>query len=179
MVPNEPNAFLDPTAQNYKLLGPMMRDVARLNFEGKLQAVAEVEDQPRQTLHFGSWDAVVSFGVGRGGAATGNAEPIGRALVAQLSDNQFLVTGFHCRVDFRPAGTAQQQKTQKIVVGTGQTPSALIDGNWQHRQFLRVEEGAYENGVFQSQRILNGDQTDWGLDFGSDSEVLRVSLARY
>jgi beta-galactosidase GanA len=179
MVPNEPNAFLDPTAQNYRLLGPMMRDVARLNFEGKLQAVAEVEDQPRQTLHFGSWDAVVSFGVGRGGAPTGNAEPIGRALVAQLSDNQFLVTGFHCRVDFRPAGAAQQQKTQKIVVGTGQTPSALIDGNWQHRQFLRVEEGAYENGVFQSQRILNGDQTDWGLDFGSDSEVLRVSLAIY
>jgi hypothetical protein len=179
MVPNESNAFLDPTAQNYKLLGLMMRDVARLNFEGKLQAVAEVEDQPRQTLHFGSWEAVVSFGVGRGGAATGNAEPIGRALVAQLSDNQFLVTGFHCRVDFRPAGNAQQQKTQKIVAGTGQTPSALIDGNWQHRQFLRVEEGAYQNGVFQSNRILNGDQTDWGLDFGSEPEVLRVSLARY
>jgi beta-galactosidase GanA len=179
MVPSEPNAFLDPTAQNYKLLGPMMRDVARLNFEGKLQAVAEVEYQPRQTLHFGSWDAVISFGVGRGSAATGNTEPIGRALVGQLGDDQFLVTGFHCRVDFRPAGAAQQQKTHGIVVGTGQTPSALIDGNWQHRQFLRVEEGAYENGNFQSHRILNGDQTDWGLDFGSDSEVLRVSLARY
>jgi beta-galactosidase GanA len=179
MVPNEPNAFLDPTAQDYTLLGPMMRDVARLSFEGKLQAVAEVEGQPMQTLHFGNWDAVVSFGAGRGGAATGNAEPIGRALVAQLSDNRFLVTGFHCRVDFRPAGAVQQQKTQKIVAGTGQTPSALIDGNWQHRQFLRVEEGEYENGAFQSQRILNGDQTDWGLDFESDSEVLRVSLARY
>jgi hypothetical protein len=179
MVPNEPNAFLDPTAENYKLLGPMMRDIARLNFEGKLQAVAEVEDQPAQTLHFGSWDAVVSYGGSRGGIAKGNAEPIGRALVAQLSDDQFLVTGFHCRVDFRPAGTAQQQKTQQIVVGTGQTPSALIDGKWRHRQFLRVEEGAYENGIFQSNRILNGDQTDWGLDFGSDSEVLRVSLATY
>jgi hypothetical protein len=179
MVPGEPNAFLDPTAQNYKLLGPMMRDIARLNFEGKLQAVAEVEDQPRQTLHFGIWDAVVSYGGGRGGVAKGNAEPIGRALVAQLGDNRFLVTGFHCRVDFRPAGTAQQQKTKEIVVGTGQTPSAHIDGNWQHRQFLRVEEGAYENGVFQSHRILNGDQTDWGLDFGSDFEVLRVSLASY
>ena len=179
MVPNEPNAFLDSTAQNYKLLGPMMRDVARLNFEGKLQALAEVEGQPTQTLHFGDWDAVVSYGGGRGVVATGNAEPVGRALVAQLSDNQFLVTGLHCRVDFRPAGTAQQQKTREIVVGTGQTPSALIDGNWRHRQFLRVEEGAYENGIFQSQRILNGDQTDWGLDFGADSEVLRVSLAAY
>jgi len=179
MVPNEPNAFLDPTAQNYKLLGPIMREVARLNFEGKLQAVAEVEGQPEQTLHFGIWDAVVSYGVGRGGAAKGNAEPIGRALVAQLNDNQFLITGFHCRIDFRPAGTAQQQKIQQIVAGTGQTPSALIDANWQHRQFLRVEEGEYENGAFQSQRILNGDQTDWGLDFGSDPDLLRVSLAVY
>ena len=122
---------------------------------------------------------MVSFGAGRGSTATGNAEPIGRALVAQLSDNRFLVTGFHCRVDFRPAGTAQQQKTQEIVVGTGQTLSARIDGNWQHRQFLRVEEGAYEDGAFQSHRILNGDQTDWGLDFGSDSEILRVSLDTY
>jgi hypothetical protein len=99
--------------------------------------------------------------------------------VAQLNDNQFLITGFHCRVDFRPAGTAQQQKMQQIVVGSGQTPSALIEGNWQHRQFLRVEEGTYEDGAFKSQRILNGDQTDWGLNFGSDPEVLRVSVATY
>ena len=179
MVPSEPNAFLDPTAQNYKLLGPIMREVARLNFEGKLQAVAEVEGQPEQTLHFEIWDAVVSYGVGRGGPAKGNAEPVGRALVAQLNDNQFLITGFHCRIDFRPAGTAQQQKIQQIVAGTGQTPSALIDASWQHRQFLRVEEGEYENGAFQSRRILNGDQTDWGLDFDSDPDLLRVSLAVY
>jgi hypothetical protein len=179
MTPDAPNAFLDPTAQNYMLIGPMMRDVARLNFEGKLEAMAEVEGQPTQTLHFGIWDAVVSYGGGRGGVAKGNAEPIGRALVAQLNDNQFLVTGYDCRVDFRPAGTAQQQKSQQIVFGTGQTPSALIDGKWRHRQFLRVEEGAHENGAFQSQRILNGDQTDWGLDFGTEPEVLRVSLAVY
>jgi hypothetical protein len=82
-------------------------------------------------------------------------------------------------VDFRPAGTAQQQKSQQIVFGTGQTPSALIEGKWQHRQFLRVEEGVDENGVLQSRRILNGDQTDWGLDFGSEPHVLRVLLAAY
>lgn len=179
MTPGAPNAFLDPTAQNYKLIGPMMRDVARLNFEGKLQAVAEVESQPTQTLHFGAWDAVVSYGVGRGASAKGNAEPLGRALVAQLNENKFLVTGFDCRVDFRPAGNEQQQKSQQIVIGTGQTPSALIDGKWQHRQFLRVEEGVYENGAFKLQRLLNGDQTDWGLDLGSEPEVLRVSLAIY
>jgi hypothetical protein len=99
--------------------------------------------------------------------------------VAQLKDNQFLVTGFFCRVDFRPAGTEEQRKSGHIVEGTGQTPSAQIDGKWQHRQFLRVEEGAFENGVFQFQRIWNGDETDWGLNFGAEPVVLRVSLATY
>lgn len=179
IVPDAPNAFLDPTAQNYKLLGPMMREVARLNYEGKLQAVAEIEDQPTQTLHFGKWDAVVSYGGSRGGSPKGNPEPIGRALVAQLNVNQFLVAGYYCDVDFRPAGTEEQKKSQNIVNGTGQTPSALIDGKWQHRQFLHVEEGTYERGVFVSNRILNGDQTDWGLRFNAEPEVLRVSVATY
>jgi hypothetical protein len=179
LVPDSPNGFLDPTAQNYKLIGPMMRDVARLNFEGKLQAVAEVDGETTQTLHFGVWDAVVSYGGGRGAAAKGNAEPLGKVLIAQLHEGQFLVTGFDCHVDFRPAGTEKQQKSQKIVVGTGQTPSALIDGKWQHRQFMHVEEGTYEDGAFKFLRVLNGDQTDWGLSFSSEPEVLRVSVSTY
>ena len=60
-----------------------------------------------------------------------------------------------------------------------QNPSALIDGKWQHRQFVRVEEGTYENGVFKFQRMWNGDETDWGLKFGEDPVVLRVTLATY
>jgi hypothetical protein len=96
-----------------------------------------------------------------------------------LNDNQFLVTGFFCRVDFRPAGTEQQRKSQHIVEGTGQTPSAPIDGKWQHRQFIGVEEGTFENGTFKFQRIWNCDETDWGLKFGEDLVVLRVTLATY
>jgi hypothetical protein len=42
-----------------------------------------------------------------------------------------------------------------------------------------VEEGSYENGVFKASRIWNGDETDWGLDFGEEPVVLRVSLGRY
>lgn len=177
--PDAQNAFLDPTAQNYGLIAPMMRDIARLNFEGKLQAAAEVEGEPAEILHFGKWDALVSYGSGGRGPAKGNPEPVGRALVAQLKDNQFLVTGYACRVDFRPAGTEQQRKSGNIVAGVGQTPSAQIDGKWQHRQFLRVEEGVYKNDTFRFMRILNGDQTDWGLNFGFEPEVLRVSVAVY
>jgi hypothetical protein len=174
----QPDEFL-AWAMNYRLIGPMQREIAELNFEGKLKAVAEVAPKVTETLPFGDWHAVVSYGATRNGQAIGNAEPTGRALVARLSDNQFLVTGFFCRVDFRPAGTDQQRKSQHAIDGTGQIPSALIDGKWQHRQFLRVEEGTYENGVFNFVRIWNGDETDWGLNFGSEPVVLRVSVATY
>jgi hypothetical protein len=43
-------------------------------------------------------------------------------------------------------------------------------------QYVSVEEGQYENGEFKPARILNGDQTDWGLIFSSTPTVLRVSL---
>jgi hypothetical protein len=146
-----------PTAQNYRLIGPMMRDIARLNFEGKLQAIAQAADTPAQTLHFGAWDAAISYGAGRGGRAqpVTTAAPTGRALVAQIGDNQFLVAGYYCRVDFRP--TAADHR----------------------RQFMRVDEGTYENGVFKFIRILNGDETDNGLNLRAEPIALRVSLGVY
>ena len=153
--PHSREEFLEPWAQSYRLLAPMARDIARLNFEGKLKAVAEEKGKPEQTLSFEAWDATVSHGSFRGGQPRGNPEPTGRALVAQLTDNQFLVTGFYARVDFKPAAAGK------------------------HRQFLKVEEGTYENGIFHFERIWNGDETDWGVNFGSDPVVLRISLATY
>ncbi len=138
----------------------MQREIARLNFEGKLQAVAEEKGKPAQTFSFGSWEVDVAYGLpqfGPGNNPKGNPEPAGGALVAQLGDNQFLVTGFLCRVDFRP-----------VSADTGK-----------QRQFMRVEEGSYKDGNFRPVRIWNGDQTDWGLNFSSVPQVLRVSLGTY
>jgi len=144
-----------PIAEDYRLLGPIARQIARRNFEGKLQAVAEEKGKPSQTLDFGSWKAVVSYGVVRFHEPRGNPSPIGRALVAQLGENQFLVTGLSCGVDFRPSAADKQ------------------------RQFLRVEEGTFENGVFKMVRIWNGDETDWNLNFRSEPVVLRVSVSSF
>ena len=179
--PDANNAFLDPTAQNYRLIAPMMREIARLNFAGNLQATAELDDESPQILHFGGWDALVAYGGSSRRMQNVNPkhEPLGRALVARLGANEFLVTGIDCTIDFRPAGTPEQQKAGGIVFATGQTPSAKINGKWIHRQFLRVEEGQYINGVFKFERILNGDQTDYGLPFTSVPEVLHVSLSTY
>ncbi|MGB9456555.1 MAG: DUF5597 domain-containing protein [Bryobacteraceae bacterium] len=145
-----------PIAQDYLLIGPIARLVARLNFEGKLQAVAEEEGKVSQTLDFGAWKAEVSYGAIRNNPPRGHdGSPIGRALVAQLGENQFLVTGLFSRVDFRPSAPEKQ------------------------RQFLRVEEDTYENGAFKMIRIWNGDETDWGLNFRSEPVLLRVSLATF
>ncbi|HLY16042.1 MAG TPA: DUF5597 domain-containing protein [Bryobacteraceae bacterium] len=151
---------LAPFALNYKLVGPMMREVARLNFEGKLRAVAEQKEQPVQTMEVGPWKAVVSYGVpqfGFGENPKGNPEPVGRALIAELGENQFLAAGLFCRIDF-------QMKD---------------DSSGERREYLRVEEGSYQGGVFKPMRIWNGDQTDWGLNFTSVPQVLRVTLGTY
>lgn len=151
---------LAPFALNYELVGPMQREIARLNFEGKLQAVAEEKGNPSQNLSFGLWEVTIAYGLPQFGPRNdpkGNPEPTGGALVAQLGDDQFLVTGNFCRVDFRPAGA----------------------NNGKQRQFMRVEEGSYKDGTFHPIRIWNGDQTDWGLNFSSVPQVLRVSVSTY
>jgi beta-galactosidase GanA len=151
---------LAPFSLNYRLVEPMNREIARLSFEGKLQAVVEEKDKPSQALEFGPWKAIVSYGLaafGSGDRPQGNPEPIGRALVAQSDTDQFLVAGFFCRVDFQ-VGRPESGK---------------------QRQFLRVEEGEYRDGVFHAARIWNGDQTDWGLNFASAPQVVRVSLGTF
>jgi beta-galactosidase GanA len=152
---------LAPFAMNYRLAGPMMRQLAQLAFDGKISAVAEKKGTPAQSLEVGPWKVNVIYGVpqfGFGNNPPGNPEPVGGALVAELADNQFLVAGFHCRVDFQMSGAAAAAK---------------------QREYLRVEEGSYEAGVFKPRRIWNGDQTDWGLNFTSAPQLLRVTVGTY
>jgi hypothetical protein len=42
-----------------------------------------------------------------------------------------------------------------------------------------VEEGGFESGVFKAIRIWNGDETDWGLNFASGAQIVRVILGTY
>lgn len=147
---------LRPIAMNYRLITPMMREMAQWSFDGKINAVAEKKGEPRQTLELGPWKAEVIYGVGQFGFATeaaGNPEPSGRALIVDLGGDSFLVAGFHCRVDFQVNGKSGKQ-----------------------REYLRVEEGTYKQGIFKVLRLWNGDQTDWGLNFTHVPQVLRVTL---
>ena len=44
---------------------------------------------------------------------------------------------------------------------------------------MRVDKGTYENGAFKLIRILNGDETDNGLNLRAEPIALRVSLGVY
>jgi beta-galactosidase GanA len=166
---------LGQVALNYKLLEPIMREVARLNVEGKLQAVAEVKGEVSQTLDFGNWQATVGYGVlphGYGGVPHGNAEPIGRALVAKIGENQFLVAGAFCRVDFKALSAGQRDFLRVEEIGSRESStSGSFSG--------MTGETAVPRGTNCFIRLWNGDETDWGLNFSSAPEVLRVSLGTY
>ena len=152
--------MVQPFAGNYKLIEPMAREIARLNFEGKLQTAVEEKGAPRRQLDFGKWQVEISYGLpqfGFGDNPPGNPDSDGRALVAQLGPDEFLVTGIDARVDFKLAKPA---------------PGQQMD-------YFRVEEGRYENGQWQFLRIWNGDQTDWGMNFKRASQVLRVKLGTF
>jgi len=88
---------------------------------------------------------------------TGNDPASGGALIAQLGEDEYLVTAYKARVEFKPS---TEIKDSKYMVE-------------------RVEEGHYENGKWIMERVWNGDQTDWGLNFGKSPHVLRVIMATY
>ena len=137
----EMTGHLEPFAREYKMGAPMMRELARWGFEGKIKAALEREDHADQTIDLGPWQAVVSFGAGERKASEKiNNPPNGKLMIVQLDNNRFLLTGTLCRITFHPTGKNSERA-------------------W---QYLKVEEGRYDNGIFKPQRILNGDETDWG-----------------
>ena len=159
-APRHNEETLAPFALNYRLAAPIARELARLSFDGKLHAVVEEKEEHTQTIDLGRWKAVVTYGVpafGFGRDPRGNPEPVGRALVGELGEDRFLVAGYFCRVDFQVKDAASGAQ----------------------REYVRVEEGRYEDGVFRPIRIWNGDETDWGLNFSSAPQVLQVSLGTY
>ncbi len=148
-------------AENFELIGPIAEEIARLNFEGKLQTAVEDRGAARQRLHFGNVDAVVSFGFPQpdGELPPGTENGQGRALVSQLGPLEFLVTGFDASLSFQLAAAASGK------------------GADQQLEILRAEEGTYSQGGWQSSRIWNGDQTDRGLNFRAhNTAVVRIRL---
>ena len=155
-APNERNA---PLAKEYKLLEPMMRQLAKWGYEGRIHAVVEPEDHSEQRINLGNWEAVITFGMGRRFVSeqenSTSKMATGKAMIIKLGDNEFIAVGTNSRFTFKPIGKNQGKA-------------------W---QYLKVREGYYDNGEFLLLRELNGDETDWGGPYiGDEPSVLHITL---
>jgi hypothetical protein len=147
-------------ARNFALLAPMVREIAKLNYEGKLKTSIEQSGQAQQELDFGDWKATISYGYPQpdGRRPPGNSDAHGAALVAQLGPDEFLVTGIDASVSFHLPGRLPGMRMQ----------------------ILSAEEGSYQNGVWKPVRLWNGDETDRGLQFhAEDPVVIRIQLGKF
>jgi hypothetical protein len=146
-------------ADNFALIGPISREIAQLEFDGKLKTAVEEPGHTSQELDFGEWQATVAYGFPQadGKRAPGTKDAHAVALVAQLGPNEFLVTGIDSSVIFHLPGKLP----------------------WIHSQIISAEQGNYENGVWKPLRLWNGDETDHALSFNEKPAVLRVRMGRF
>ncbi len=158
---------LTPFRDAYRLIAPWQRVWARLAFEGKVRGVSEPDDRSTQTLEMGDWNISVAYRRWQFGQpdwtwlgplddVPGTEVPNGGALIAEIEPGQFIVTAQHARVTFTPRD------------GAGR------------RMVVRYEEGRFDDaGNWVFERIWNGDQTDYGLNFTDRPQLLRVVTATY
>jgi len=159
------DATIDAFAAKYRLLAPAARGWARVAFEHPVWGAAKMDDAADQTTSFGRWKITVQYDQWqfgerdwtwiKTGPAPTTGKPVGGALVAQLGPDQFLLTGSDVRLRVDDAGG-----------GNG--------------MMLRVEEGHFDaqgNWVFE--RVWNGDQTDYGLNFTATPVWLKVTMGTW
>jgi hypothetical protein len=106
-------------------------------------------------LNFGKWKATVAFGFPQrdGQRPPGTRDLHGRALVAQLGPDKFLVTGIDASVTFQ-----------------------LREPGKEHAQILAAVEGKYDGTTWKPERIWNGDETDRGLCFTHQVTAVQVEM---
>jgi beta-galactosidase GanA len=179
-----PNQEMRAVVNGFALLGSFSRELAALKFAGKLQTAVEEDGISQKEIAFtadgmsaplgsnaapaappnAAWRVVVSFPpsydppaapVSTTSDTTGLHE--GRAVVASLGHNEFLVAGIDCRVQF----------------------ALPVHAGGKQAQILKVEEGRYEGTKWIPTRLWNGDETDYGLNFGGKGSLLRVTMGSY
>jgi hypothetical protein len=147
---------------NFRLLRNAAPVIAELQGTKKLQSAIEDEHIGRRLLSFDRYDVQVRFppAVGRQpgwGEPIPPAIPSGRALLAQVQPDEFLILGFDSTIDFRPP---------------------VISGHREAR-IVQVEEGLYQDGVWtptKSQPGVSARSPAQGLALPKEGAVLRVKL---
>jgi len=148
-------------AMNFALVGPAASLWQRLRDSGQMQAAIEEEGLFNPTLTFDDFDVAVRFGPVRDGyggpRGRGNPQRNGRVLVGELGSGEFLLAGMNANIVFAPRLGAAQSKAM----------------------FVAVEEGHFEAGEWHTDRLLNGDETAFGVTLPAKGQTLKVKVRAY
>ncbi|MGA1982765.1 MAG: DUF5597 domain-containing protein [Acidobacteriaceae bacterium] len=178
------NQEMQAVVNGFSLLGSFTPQLAALKFAGKLQIAVEEDGISQKEMAFAADGMPAPLGSSSAPAAPANAAwrvivsfppsydppaaPIsttsdttalheGRAVVASFGPNEFLVAGIDCRVQF----------------------ALPVHSGIKQPQMLKVEEGHYDGATWVPTRLWNGDETDYGLNFGGKGSLLRVTMGSY
>lgn len=143
----------DDVANNYKMLTKAMSPILALQEQGKLKAVGEEDGIYEQLVNgFEGYDVLFEYGYPSYKIRPRNS---GRALIGQLSENEFLLVGFDAKFRFRPK------------YGSG----------FSKAEYVMIEEGYYDGDKWIRERIWNGDEA-YHSTFKPDGSVLKIRLKR-
>jgi hypothetical protein len=148
-------------AMNFALFGPAASTLRALSDTGHLQTAIEEDGLANPAMNFDRFDIAVRFGPvldGYGGPrGRGNPQRNGRVLVGQVSPDEFLIAGMSANLIFAPK------------LGSPQTRAMLVT----------VEEGHFDAGVWHRDRLLNGDETAFGVTLNPHGTTLKVKVRPY
>jgi hypothetical protein len=148
-------------ADDCHLLTPALPLIASLQGTGKLHSAVEEQYLTDRLIHSSRFDVLIQFGNPHPeyGGIFGTQTPkmSGRALVAEIAPDEFIIMGFDARADFRP----------------------VLGSKSQNAQFLSVEEGTFVDGEWKTSHRLNGDETFFGFRLPAEGGMFRVKLTAY
>ncbi|HEY0044129.1 MAG TPA: DUF5597 domain-containing protein [Allosphingosinicella sp.] len=160
-------ATIEAFASKYRLFAPIAAQWAGIAGSRPTWGTAKGEDSADQSAVLGRWRITAQYEVWEFGEREWTwiktdphptkGQPVGGLVVAQLGDNEYLVSGSDVRFRFgldKPAA--------------GETGA-----------ILRVEEGTLDpHGQWVMTRVWNGDQTDYGINI-TTPVLLRVKTGAY
>lgn len=157
--PGEHKAAITEHGQDNAMLAPLLPILVDRAAKGDVAALLQEQGRPTPTHTFDDWTAKAAFGAHWGQSdppeAPSSGVERGRALVARLDRNHFLVAGTGARVSF--ISSARDLGIHEVA---------------------RVEEGSFDShGRWIMSRIWNGDETDYGMSLpAGKGTVLRVEV---
>ena len=150
-----------PMLDNYRLLAPAVDKISEWQGTGKLKSAVEEDQITERLLNFSRYEVLAQFGrpqASYGGTfASGTERRTGRAMVAEVAPDEFVLLGFDSRVSFAPVRGSKARTAQ----------------------FVWVEEGKFEGAVWKPARRLNGDETFFAVSLPAQGAMLRVKLMSY